>query len=71
MTKKQEKIFTQIFSGSLLLHSDFGLDDCENITQENFVAIEKLKTERACKLLGKYPAFASTKEIINYVRTNF
>jgi hypothetical protein len=71
LTKKQEKEFVRIHSGSLILYFDLDFVDPDGMTNENLERVQKLRTEMACKILKGSPSFRSTDEIIDYVKKHY
>jgi hypothetical protein len=66
LNKKQRLEFARLFAGSLVLLSDFGLDNVD-IDNDSIEIIEKEKAKIAGKLLKNDPVFSSTKEIFEFV----
>lgn len=72
LTKKQERKFTQIFIGSMILHSHLDFDDeADKVSDDNMDSIMNLRIKEALKYLKDLPAFDSTDEVIRYVRENY
>jgi len=71
LTKKQEREFVRIHTGSVVLYTDLDFQCWDLMTEENLNRIQEMRTKEASKILRGRPAFSSTDEILNYVKKHY
>lgn len=71
MTNKQRKAFCRIWAGSIILFSDFGFDDVEDIKLDDLDKLDEPRNVISIKLLKSDPSFSNTKDIYEYVLKNY
>lgn len=71
MTKNQKKHFIRIWIGSMVLYSDIGLDEVEQLDIDEFEKLEELKCIQAAKMLKNDSSSISTTEVFDYVIKNY